>query len=139
MIHREQVMRLTGAALLLCLGACASGNNPAQSTGDPTATAPAATSDPGSRYLDPSAEPIGGLTVETPPVDGAWADGQTSIARPAPGSTPAGSMPSGRAAAGSPDGGPAPASGSLPAPVGGPLPAPSQRRTPLPPPPPPLR
>ena len=125
MIQPLRVIQAGSAALLLGLAACASGNNPAQGTGDATATAPVTTTDPGSRYLDPAAEPIGGVTVETPPVDGAWADGQTSIARPVPGSTPQGGS------LGSPDGAPAPlpASGALPAP----------NRYPTPPPPPPLR
>ncbi|MDF1699663.1 MAG: hypothetical protein P1V36_00695 [Planctomycetota bacterium] len=123
-------------ALLLALAGCSSNNNPAQATGDPNATAPVTSTDPGTRYLDP-AEPIGAVTVETPPVDPSWTGGPTSIARPVPG-----------AAGGSPDG---PALGSpqpgsyqgtfspaTPASPGG-LPAPARRSTPPPPPPPPLR
>lgn len=111
--------RPTSAAMLLlgslAFGACAN-TNPSDTTParGPTAadvTAPSTTTDPGSRFLDAEA-PLGAITVETQPVDGAWANGQTSIARPAPGSP---------YASGQPD---------LP---------PPETRSPTPPPPPPLR
>ena len=122
MIRRPRI--LLSAGCLLLLSACASGNNPQDSTGDPSITAPAPTSDSGSRYLGTDA-PIGAIPVETAPVDGTWVGGQTSIARPAPGST----------AAGTPDG-----SGYVPpTPPSGDLPNPGVRQTPAPPPPPPLR
>ena len=107
MIHR--VRHLLCAACLLAATACASQNNPAQSSGDPNATAPApeASSDTGSRYLLPD-DPIGAIPVETAPVDGTWTGGPTSIARPVPGT------PQGPPSAQPPIG--APASGSLPAP-----------------------
>lgn len=113
------------AGMLLLATGCASNNNPQEVTGDPNATAPTTSTDSGSRYLDP-AEPIGGITVETPPVDGTWSSGQTSIARPVDG-----------AASGSPDG-----SAGLPVQpptTAGGLPQPGVRRSPAPPPPPPLR
>ncbi len=126
MIRRTRL--LLCAACLLVTAACANQNNPAGSTGDPNAAAPApgASSDTGSRYLAPDA-PIGAIPVETAPVDGTWTGGPTSIARPVPGTTQGPGMPGMGPAAGSPDG----------APSGG-LPAPPRRQTP-PPPPPPLR
>lgn len=130
---------LAAAALLgaLALAGCSS-NNPADPTATgPAITAPTTSTDPGTRYLDPATQPLGAVTVETPPLDGAWRDGQTSIARPVPG-TPTGpapypgSPPAGPSGFGTPDGSYAPAS------PGG-LPNPGVRRSPAPPPPPPLR
>ena len=133
MIHSHRVPLVLCATL--ALAGCSS-NNP-QDTGatGPAITAPTTSTDPGTRYLDPGAEALGGVTVETPPVDGAWASGQTSIARPVPGTPtmgPSAPAPSGPSGFGSPDGSMAPA-----APGG--LPTPNVRRSPAPPPPPPLR
>jgi hypothetical protein len=97
----------TATFLLLALaglGACRSDDGAAKKAAQTPAAPAAATSDPGSRYLDPAA-PMGGVTVETPPTSGSWTqggwpDGATSIARPA--GTPA--------STGSPD-------GTLPPPV----------------------
>lgn len=121
-----QIRTVVGVGCLSLLAACASGNNPADTTGDPNVTAPAPTSDPGTRYLGTD-DPIGAIPVETPPVDGTWTGGQTSIARPV----------GGGAASGSPDGGSMRPAQPLPA--SGDLPQPNVRSGTTPPPPPPLR
>lgn len=120
----QRPLRLAGAlCVALGLFGCTSAN-PAE-TGSRGTGQPGATSDSGSRWLDP-ADPIGAIPVETAPDtrtwgDGStWDDGPTSIARPAarPGDDPGWT--------------------TLPNQPGS-LPAPPVQRTPPPPPPPPLR